>query len=45
MSKSTKILLSLCMVAFIGACAKKTEVVAADPAVSTEPVFQGKYGS
>jgi hypothetical protein len=32
------------MVAFVAACAKKEEVVYVDqPAVTTEPVYTGKY--
>ena len=45
MSKSTPIVLALCMVAFVAACAKKEEVVVVDQPVTTEPVFTGKYGS
>lgn len=44
MSKSTKTLLALCMVAFVAACAaKQEEVVYVDEAVSTEPTDTGKY--
>ena len=39
---STKIVLALCAVAFIAACAKKEEVVVAEP-VTQEPVYTGKY--
>lgn len=44
MPKSTRIVLALCMVAFVAACAKKEEVVVVEP-VTAEPVFTGKYGS
>ena len=42
---STKILLSLCLVAFVAACAgTKEEVVYVDePAVTVEPTFHNKY--
>lgn len=44
MSKSTRTVMALCMVAFIAACAKKQEeVVYVDQAVSTEPTYTGKY--
>jgi hypothetical protein len=43
MSKSTVTLLALCVVAFVAACAKKEEVVLVDDAVTTEPVYTGKY--
>ena len=45
MSKSTRIVAGLCMVAFIAACApKKEEVVYVDQgAVTTEPTYTGKY--
>lgn len=45
MSKSTKIVLALCLVGFVAACAKKVEeeVVYVDEPVSTEPVYTGKY--
>lgn len=44
MSKSTRILLGLGLVAFIAACAPKPEpvVVVAEP-VTTEPTYTGKY--
>ena len=48
MSKSMRIILSLCTVAFLAACGgtKSDEVVYTDtPMVSAEPVFQGKYGN
>lgn len=48
MSKSMRIVLSLCTVAFLAACggAKTDEVVYVnEPAVSAEPVFAGKYGN
>lgn len=42
---STKImLLAVCMVAFVAACAKKVEeVVYVDEPVTTEPTYTGKY--
>ncbi|MEY4304263.1 MAG: hypothetical protein RIT52_438 [Pseudomonadota bacterium] len=42
---STKILLSLCLVAFVAACAAKEEevVYVEDPAVTVEPTYTGKY--
>ena len=43
---STKItVLALCMVAFVAACAKQEEevVYVDEPAVSSEPVYTGKY--
>jgi uncharacterized lipoprotein YehR (DUF1307 family) len=44
MSKSTRIVLALAMVAFVAACAKKEEeVVYVDEPVSAEPVYTGKY--
>jgi uncharacterized lipoprotein YehR (DUF1307 family) len=44
MSKSTKTIMALCMVAFIAACAKKEEaVVYVDEPVTTEPTYTGKY--
>lgn len=44
MSKSTRTLLALCMVAFVAACAaKQTETVYVDEPVSTEPTYTGKY--
>ncbi|MDR7125766.1 hypothetical protein [Pseudotabrizicola sp. 4114] len=45
MSKSTKTLLALCMVAFVAACAgtKEAEVVYVDEPVSVEPTYTGKY--
>lgn len=44
MSKSTKTLLALCMVAFVAACAaKEEEVVYVDEPVTTEPTYTGKY--
>jgi len=43
MSKS-KVILGLCMVAFVAACAPKTEeVVYVEQPVSTEPTYTGKY--
>jgi hypothetical protein len=44
MSKSSRILAALCLVAFAAACAPKTEeVVYVDEPVSAEPVYTGKY--
>jgi hypothetical protein len=45
MSKSTKTLLALCMVAFVAACggSKQSEVVYVDEPVSVEPSYTGKY--
>lgn len=45
MSKSTKVVLALLLVSFVGACAKKVEeeTVYVDEAVTTEPVYTGKY--
>ena len=44
MSKSTKVIVALCMVAFVAACAKKeAEVVYVDEPVSVEPTYTGKY--
>jgi hypothetical protein len=43
MSKSSKTLLALCVVAFAAACAPKEEVVVVDNPVTTEPVYTGKY--
>lgn len=43
MSKSSKTLLALCLVAFAAACAPKEEVVVVDNPVTTEPVYTGKY--
>ena len=41
---STKIILSLCMVAFMAACAgKQEEVVYVEEPVSVEPTYTGKY--
>jgi outer membrane biogenesis lipoprotein LolB len=46
MSNSVRIILSLCAVAFLAACAAKTEeVVYTDQPVTAEPEFEGKYGS
>ena len=44
MSKSTRIVFGLCMLAFVAACAKKEEAVTyvAEP-VTTEPTYTGKY--
>ncbi|MBN2631273.1 MAG: hypothetical protein JXR75_12135 [Rhodobacteraceae bacterium] len=44
MSKSTKITLSLCMLAFVAACApKQEEIVYVDEPVTVEPTYTGKY--
>ena len=44
MSKSTRTLLALGMVAFIAACgAKEEEVVYVDQPVAVEPTYTGKY--
>jgi hypothetical protein len=44
MSKSTKIVLALCLVAFAAACAPKTEeVVVVEEPITTEPTYTGKY--
>ncbi|MDQ1848451.1 hypothetical protein Q9299_09150 [Gemmobacter fulvus] len=45
MSNSMRIILSLCAVAYLAACAAKTEevVYVDEPAVTTEPVYTGKY--
>ena len=43
MSKSTKIVLALCLVAFAAACAPKTEEVVVMEPISTEPTYTGKY--
>lgn len=45
MSKSTKIVFALGLVAFVGACApKQEEVVYVDePVVTVEPTYTGKY--
>jgi uncharacterized lipoprotein YehR (DUF1307 family) len=44
MSKSTKVLFALGVVAFLAACAKKEEeVVYVDEPVSAEPTYTGKY--
>jgi hypothetical protein len=44
MSKSTKAILGLCMVAFVAACApKQQEVVYVEEPVTTEPTYTGKY--
>lgn len=42
---SIKVLVALCLVAFVAACAKKAEeVVYVDqPAVTVEPTYTGKY--
>lgn len=39
-----RIILSICTIAFLAACAPKAEeVVYVDTPVSTEPVYTGKY--
>lgn len=43
MSKSTKIVLALCLVAFAAACAPKVEEVTVVEPVTTEPTYTGKY--
>lgn len=43
MSNSVRITLAICALAFVAACAKKEEPVYVEPAVTTEPVFTGKY--
>ena len=48
MSKSMRIILSFCAVAYLAACGgtKSDEVVYTDaPMVAAEPVFHGKYGN
>ncbi|WP_164626873.1 hypothetical protein [Tabrizicola oligotrophica] len=42
---STKILLSLCLVAFVAACAAAQDdvVYVEEPAVTVEPTYTGKY--
>lgn len=43
---STKLILSLCMVAFVAACgghAKEDVVYVDEPAVTVEPTYTGKY--
>lgn len=42
---STKILLSLCLVAFVAACggAQDEVVYVEEPAVTVEPTYTGKY--
>lgn len=44
MSKSTRTIFALCMVAFVAACAaKEEEVVFVEEPVSTEPTYNSKY--
>lgn len=43
MSKSTKTMLALCVVAFVAACAKKEEAVFVEEPVSVEPTYTGKF--
>jgi hypothetical protein len=43
MSKSTKIVLALCLVAFAAACAPKPEPVVVQEPITTEPTYTGKY--
>lgn len=42
---STKVLIALCLVAFVAACAKKAEevVYVDEPTVTVEPTYTGKY--
>ncbi|MBP6736690.1 MAG: hypothetical protein KA139_04595 [Rhodobacteraceae bacterium] len=42
---SIKVLVALCLVAFVAACAKKTEevVYVDEPTVTVEPTYTGKY--
>ena len=42
---SIKVLVALCLVAFVAACAKKTEevVYVDEPTVTVEPTETGKY--
>jgi hypothetical protein len=43
MSKSTKTVLALCLVAFAAACAPKPETVVVEETITTEPTYTGKY--
>jgi uncharacterized lipoprotein YehR (DUF1307 family) len=43
MSKSTRTILALCMVAFVAACGAKEDTTYVDTAVTTEPTYTGKY--
>ena len=43
MSKSTKLILALGLVAFAAACAQPEPVYVEPAPVSTEPVYTGKY--
>lgn len=43
MSKSTKVILGLALVAFTAACAPKPEPAPVYEEVSTEPTYTGKY--
>ncbi|NTT86216.1 hypothetical protein [Tabrizicola fusiformis] len=42
---SIKVLVALCLVAFVAACAKKAEevVYVDEPTVTVEPTYTGKY--
>lgn len=42
---STKVLIALCLVGFVAACAKKAEevVYVDEPTVTVEPTYTGKY--
>ncbi len=42
---SIKVLVTLCLVAFVAACAKKAEevVYVDEPTVTVEPTYTGKY--
>jgi hypothetical protein len=43
MSKSTRTLLAVCMLAFVAACAQPQEEVVITEPVTAEPVYTGKY--
>ena len=44
MSKSTKIVFGLCLLAFVAACApKEAPVTFVEEPVTTEPTYTGKY--
>ena len=43
MSKSTRVVLSLCLLAFAAACTPKPEPVYVEEPVSVEPTYTGKY--
>jgi len=42
MSSNMRIVLALCTLAVVAACAKKEEMYTEQPVVSTEPVYTGK---